>query len=139
MLPFFKRFSFFKKPVSVFLKSPRQKQGHAAEITVQQWLEQHKYTIVATNFRTKYGEIDIIACKGTVLCFVEVKARTTDFLSVAELVPPAKQRKIAATAHYFLAQHPSHNYTYRFDIAYVQGSADTSYIRYIPNAFVPAE
>lgn len=139
MLPFFKRSAADHLNAPTFLKSPRQKQGHSAEKAVAEWLQKNGYEIIATNFRSKYGEIDIIATQKNILCFVEVKTRVSAFLSIAELVPPAKRKKIIATARYFLAKHRFSEHSYRFDIAYIEGTAKNAQIRYIPNAFIPVE
>jgi putative endonuclease len=54
---------------------PRQHLGRLGEQLAAEHLERLGYAIVARNHRTRYGEIDIIACDGSVLVFVEVKTR----------------------------------------------------------------
>jgi putative endonuclease len=66
-------------------------------------LRQAGYLVVARNWRTRLGEIDIVARDGDVLVFVEVKARSTSGFGGAEgAVGPAKQRRIIAAAKSFL-------------------------------------
>ena len=110
--------------------------GKAGEDHVAQWLEERGYKIVARNFHSRFGEIDIIAQREPYIAFVEVKARTErSLVSPFEAVTPQKQRKIFATAEVFLQQHPSRLQP-RFDAAAV-------YLRdgkivgesYLPNAF----
>ncbi|MCX6100515.1 MAG: YraN family protein, partial [Candidatus Bipolaricaulota bacterium] len=60
-------------------------------------LRQAGYLVVTRNWRTRLGEIDIVARDGDVLVFVEVKARSTSGFGGAEgAVGPAKQRRIIA-------------------------------------------
>ncbi len=61
--------------------------------------------IVARNWRTRAGEVDVIARQGDVLLFVEVKARTGDeYGGAAAAVTVAKQRRIIRAASAFMAQ-----------------------------------
>lgn len=110
--------------------------GKAGEDHIAAWLEKQGYEILARNFHSRYGEIDIIAKREPYIAFVEVKARAEGSLvSPFEAVTPQKQRKIFATAEVFLQQHPSRLQP-RFDAAAV-------YLRdgkivgesYLPNAF----
>lgn len=60
--------------------------------------------ILQRNFRTRTGEIDIIALDGDVLVFIEVKSlRTLAFQDVESIVNQQKQRKIVETSKYFLS------------------------------------
>ncbi len=66
-------------------------------------LHRHGYDIVTRNWRTRRGEIDIIAREGPVLVFVEVKSRAGgEFGGPAEAVDPTKQRRMIAAAREFL-------------------------------------
>ncbi len=78
--------------------------GARAEEWACDMLRQAGYRIVARNWRTRLGEIDIVARDGDVLAFVEVKARSTPGFGGAEgAVGPAKRRRIVAAAKAFLA------------------------------------
>lgn len=93
--------------------------GKAGEDHIAQWLESRGYDIVARNFHSRFGEIDIIAQRGPYIAFVEVKARSQGSLvSPFEAITPAKQRKLVATAKLYLQQHPT-NLQPRFDAAAV--------------------
>jgi putative endonuclease len=54
---------------------PRQHLGRLGERLATEHLERRGYAIVCRNHRTRYGEIDIVACDGTTLIFCEVKTR----------------------------------------------------------------
>src|SRR5215467_752624 len=69
--------------------------GKLGESVACQELERRGYAILATRYRTRFGEIDIVAEEAGVLVFVEVKARRTARLgSAAESIPAWKRRRI---------------------------------------------
>ncbi len=73
--------------------------GELGERLAVQHLLSKGYRIRETNFRTRYGEIDIIAEHGDVLAFVEVRARRGRRMgTAAESVTPAKQRRLVSVA-----------------------------------------
>jgi len=75
----------------------RRAQGDAAEEQACRHLGRSGFTIVERNYRTKGGEIDIVARKGDVLVFVEVRSREVPgFGTPEESVTPAKRRRIVA-------------------------------------------
>jgi len=95
--------------------------GRVAEAGAVQFLTSQGFIIVATNFTTRLGELDIVAMEGTVLCFVEVKARRTrSMASALQAVTLRKQRRILAAAERYLAEHP-HQGDLRFDVAHQDG------------------
>ena len=96
------------------------------------------YAIVATRYRTRYGEIDIIAEDGGTLVFVEVKARRTDqFGSAAESVTASKQRRIIAMASDYLNRANAWERPCRFDVVAIDGlGTEQATIRVIKDAFV---
>lgn len=68
-------------------------------------LMKKRYCILSNNYRTRFGEIDIIAQKGGVLAFVEVKLRKShDFAQAREFVDTQKQARIRASAELWLAE-----------------------------------
>ena len=72
--------------------------------------------ILQMNYRTPYGEIDIIAILEGVLVFCEVKRRSGKLNGApSEAVTPAKQRKIIRAAEIYLARHPV-EMPMRFDV-----------------------
>lgn len=79
--------------------------GSWGEATAASYLRKRGYQIIACNYRTRLGEIDLIAQNKTYLVFVEVKLRRSkDFALAAEAVDMAKQRRIMATAKLWLQQ-----------------------------------
>lgn len=70
-------------------------------------------SIIERNFRTRFGEIDIVALEGEVLVFVEVRARTgTAFGHADDTVTRAKLTRITSTALAFIEAHPELMDTY---------------------------
>jgi putative endonuclease len=115
----------------------RQSTGKLGEdlATVELWHQ--GYAILARRYRTRYGEIDIVAQDGETIVFVEVKARRTDRCgTAAESVTPWKQRRIAAMALDYLAWSGRHDSPCRFDVVAIDGVAtDNVSIRHIKDAF----
>jgi putative endonuclease len=113
--------------------------GRVAERLAVAFLEEQAYCIVAVNQRVGRGEIDIIARKGTVLAFVEVKARRTRTCGAPEdAVTPRKQRQIARLATLWLGSHPHRLQgvtDVRFDIVAVDALARPPRIRHLRAAF----
>jgi putative endonuclease len=104
--------------------------GQWAEQHVARWYQQHGYLIVARNWRSKRGELDVVATLGGVLVVCEVKARATNAMGTpAEAVTVAKQLKIRrATADYRQALRDANDplahqvQCVRFDVACVLGT-----------------
>jgi putative endonuclease len=79
--------------------------GDAGEERAARFLEAQGMAIVARNYRTRLGEIDLIARDGDVLVFVEVRLRAGEgFGGAAASIGPAKQRRLAAAAGAYLAR-----------------------------------
>ena len=95
--------------------------GAWGEQAARVFLERHGYVILETNFRTRFGEIDIIAQDGKYTVFAEVKTRKNDrFAAAREHVTPAKQARILAAAEEWLQSHPDAPQP-RFDVIEVYG------------------
>jgi putative endonuclease len=93
--------------------------GLSAESRAAALLTLKGYRIVARRFRTPVGEVDIVARRGNVLVFVEVKARQR-LDDAAECLTPRQQRRIAAAASAWLAEHADDvNCDIRFDAVLV--------------------
>ena len=94
----------------------RRELGAWGEERAAKYLRGKGYTIVGRNFRCRSGEIDIIARRGGVIAFVEVKLRRdAEFAEAREFVTPAKQRRVILTAEYWLASHQTELQP-RFDV-----------------------
>ena len=98
--------------------SPTHKKGAAAEDAAAIFLCQKGFDLVAQNFNTPLGEIDLIVRKDNSLVFVEVRLRKVKGLvSALESITMAKQRKISRTASIFLQRHPQYQQlNCRFDV-----------------------
>lgn len=91
--------------------------GSKGEKTANRYLRLHGFRIIETNFRSRYGEIDIIAREKDTVVFVEVKTRKTDDLGYPEeSVNYHKRNKIIQSAKYYLHKHKITNTNIRFDI-----------------------
>lgn len=103
--------------------------------TVELWHQ--GYAILARRYRTRYGEIDIVAQDGPTIVFVEVKARASGrFGTAAESVTPWKQRRIAAMALDYLTWADRLEAPCRFDVVAIDGfGSDTVTIQHIKGAF----
>ena len=111
--------------------------GTWGEAQVAAYLRKKGYTLLAHSYRCRFGEIDLIARKGKVLCFVEVKLRShTEFGLPREAVTARKQERLRKTALLYLSQHELDCPT-RFDVAEVYADADSgeARIEYLENAF----
>ena len=92
------------------------KSGLWGELYAARFLRDNGYRIITGNYRRRVGEIDIIAQKGNVVCFVEVKTRGTNSMyAPIEAVDEAKQSKIRATAGLYMNKFGGENET-RFDV-----------------------
>ncbi len=83
------------------------------------YLQNHGYEILKTRYKTKFGEIDIIAEADNVLCFIEVKARKNK-VDAFESVTPRIQKRIEQSALFFISEFPEYaDYGMRFDVVAV--------------------
>ncbi len=79
--------------------------GRRAEALAAWWLRLKGYRILAHGFRVASGEIDLIARRGRVLAYVEVKARP-NLEEARQALTPRQRRRIERAAEAFLQQHP---------------------------------
>ena len=108
--------------------------GAAYEEKAVEYLKNHGYFILRRNFRSRLGEIDIIAREGKVLVFIEVKyRRNLERGAPEEAVTPAKQRKICQMADYYRLQNGYGEETLcRFDVVAILGETVTLYRNAFP-------
>lgn len=108
--------------------------GDFGEEITSKYLEKNGYKILDRNYSKPFGEIDIIAIKGDVISFVEVKTRKSDdFAYAAEAVDFYKQERIKRASQAFLMERNLTDFLISFDISEVY--LDTRKINYIENAF----
>ena len=94
--------------------------GKRGEELAARHLERLGYTLLHRNYRTRAGEIDIIAKDDQAIVFVEVKARTsTKFGDPAGAVTRRKQAQISRVAEEFLVRENLYDNQARFDVVTV--------------------
>ena len=109
----------------------RSAKGAQAERLAAQFLEEHyAYRILERNYRSRFGEVDIIAEEGGVLCFVEVRSRSSSRYGEAlETVGPEKRRRIARTARQYLVTRDLEKRACRFDVVTLQSGGPPQLLR----------
>jgi putative endonuclease len=106
------------------------------ESLAREYLKKQGYHLIKTNFSCRRGEIDIIARKGRVLVFVEVRARFHGFFEPEESLTAKKINRLKCTAEFYLKSFPW-NQDIRFDLIAVS-SADSDF-KGGPDQFYDAE
>ena len=95
--------------------------GRWGEIKASEYLEEKGYELVESNYRTEYGEIDVIALKDGELIFVEVKTRTgKKFGNPEESITPQKMDHMVSSASAYLQDHPDVQRDWRIDVIAIQ-------------------
>ncbi len=93
--------------------------GRWGEEQAAAYLRERGYAILACNWRCRFGELDIVARDGGMLCFVEVKLRRNDrYGRAAEQVDGRKRQRLTLAAQSYLAKHPQ-ECPMRFDVVEV--------------------
>lgn len=116
----------------------RQELGESGENLAVSALMSKGYAVVARRFRTRYGEIDIIANDGDTLVFVEVRRKSgRGYGAAVESVTPDKQRRVVRMAVEYLARHDLYDRCpVRFDVVAIDDQPDgTARITVIQSAF----
>lgn len=115
-------------------KKNKREIGGRYEQEAVSFLERKGYLVLETNYRNRYGEIDIIAGKDGLLVFVEVKYRSSSqYGDPLEAVDRWKQRRICRSALYYCSkQADGMEVPCRFDVIGIYGNHQ---IQHIENAF----
>src|SRR5262245_18605866 len=94
------------------------------------------YAILDRRYRTKFGEIDIVASEGGTTVFVEVKTRVGEqFGGAAEALTAWKQRRVTQMAVDYLARHRLHDRPCRFDVVAIDMDDGRPRIQVYAHAF----
>lgn len=111
----------------------KRRLGSGYEQKAAEYLCENGYSILECNFRSRGGEIDIVAKDGEYICFVEVKYRTTNtYGNPLEAVDYWKQQQIRKMAMVYMMRHGLNEWTpCRFDVIAFEGEKLT----HIENAF----
>ncbi len=117
--------------------SPTQQAGRLAEDAALTLLQAHGHELVARNFYCRRGEIDLITLHGQWLVFTEVRWRSrTDFGGAAGSLTQHKQRRIIATASYYLSKQKHwQQHLIRFDVMLFEGQPPDWQSRWLQAAF----
>ena len=111
--------------------------GKKGEDMVVSFLRKNGHTILKRNYLCRFGEIDIIAKKGDILLFVEVKTRKENsFVSAKESVDTHKIARLHKAGQDYLIKSQTEDLQPRFDVAEVTVQNDGKWwLNYIKNAF----
>jgi putative endonuclease len=118
------------------MQNKQQQFGAKSENLAAWYLKENGYKIIEQNYRSRMGEIDIIARDKKTIVFVEVKSRRSiRFGSPKWAVTPQKQRKISMVALYYLKTTNQIDAKARFDVVSITANRDESQIEIVKNAF----
>ncbi|MDI6872751.1 YraN family protein [Candidatus Solincola sp.] len=110
--------------------------GRAGEEAAVRFLKRRGYRILERNFRTPFGELDIVALKGRDLAFCEVKSRTGgDLEEVLSAVNEKKRERMAKAAAYYLLREGIEGRRCRFDVIALLNGRDGWKIMHVRDAF----
>ena len=113
---------------------PSRETGQAAELRALDYLKQQGLKLIAANYRSRFGEIDLILRDGDVLVFTEVRLRSNnDFGGARASITATKQARLIKTAQQYLMQF-TRPPACRFD-AILLGAVNSGAIEWIRDAF----
>lgn len=114
----------------------RKRAGDRGEAEVAKYLRKKGYTLLASQWRCRFGELDLVAkSKKGVICFVEVKLRSADAIALPrEFVDEHKKERLRRAAAAYLARYEV-DAPARFDVAEVTEDQGIMHITYLENAF----
>ncbi len=99
----------------------KKRLGGWGETIAAEYLAGNGYVILERNFRTQYGEIDIVALDKEILVFVEVKTRTSrKFGYPEEAISPKKREHLLASAQAYLQTHQEMERDWRIDVLAIE-------------------
>jgi putative endonuclease len=118
------------------MKDPRRKLGDAGEDLAAAALKKQGYKILARNYTTPLGEIDLIARQGGELVFIEVKTRKSlRYGEPQDAVSATKQARLRKLADYYLQRQRLGEVPLRFDVVGITMSTDGPKVEVFQNAF----
>ena len=117
---------------------PRQRVGVEGEEEAKRYLVTRGFTILAHRWRMGRCEIDLVARRGALVIFVEVKTRWGGgFGSPLEAVTWAKRREIVRVARAWMDRHGSPSDIYRFDVIGLRRDLTDRRLEHVEDAFTP--
>ena len=124
------------RSLGLMSQDPRQVLGKVGESAACNELRRLGYEILETRYRTRFGEIDIVARDGDTTVFVEVKTRSgTEFGDGPEAVTAWKRRRISMMALDYVSRQRLHDAPCRFDVVAVNVSAPGCRVEIYRHAF----
>jgi putative endonuclease len=121
--------------MTVEARQKAYRMGHAAEWRAVWRLRLAGYSVLTRRYRTRLGEIDIVARRGNVLVFVEVKSRAS-VAAAADALGGRQFGRVARAASLFIANHPRlAACSVRFDAVLVSGF----WPKHLPGVWQPPE
>jgi putative endonuclease len=116
----------------------RQRLGIEGEAMACVELERLGYSILERRYRSRFGEIDVIAKDDATVVFVEVKTKTDSrFGDPVEMVDAQKMRRLVSMAEEYVAGHALQNTPCRFDVVAIDASIAPPIITVYKDAFRP--
>ena len=113
--------------------------GNEGENLAVKYLKKHRYKILATQYRCRIGEIDIVAQKNGTLAIIEVKARKNDrFGDPVDAITDSKIRNLVQAASAYIRYHRI-NLPIRFDVIVIIGEPGNQSVEHIEDAFYPPQ
>ncbi|MFW2404303.1 MAG: YraN family protein [Gammaproteobacteria bacterium] len=111
--------------------------GRAAERLARRRLEHHGLRWIASNYRCRLGELDLVMSDAMTLVVVEVRYRSsTRLMQPHESLTPPKLRRVALATRHFVQQHPRwRDAPIRFDVVSIHGSLGDAGMKWIRGAF----
>ncbi len=99
----------------------RKETGQRGEKFALYYLKKHGYKIIETNYRCRYGEIDIVSKRKNCLVFTEVRAKTRlEYGIPEESITETKARHLRATAYQYLESHENLPDQWRIDFIAIE-------------------
>ena len=112
-------------------------QGDRAERRASDYLRKRGLTLLERNYRTPFGEIDLVMQHKETVIFVEVRFRRSEqFGSPAETIDPRKQARLRTSAEYYIQHNlQASNRPCRFDVVAISGEVNDKNLLWLKNAF----
>ena len=115
-------------------KDPRHRAGVAAENVAAVALRLQGYQVLEQRFRYRRSDVDLVARRGSLVVFVEVKSRSDDrFGTALEAVTARKQARVVKAASVWLSRHARPADAARFDVITVEDG----HVEWVQDAFRP--
>ncbi len=114
----------------------KKRLGSRGEELATKYIEQKGYRLLARNYSTPYGELDIVAKEGKTLVFIEVKTRSSGrYGTGVEAISHWKERHLVTAAQIFCKRYHLEQVDCRFDVISIFYAGSAYRLHHIENAF----